>query len=108
MGVMIVSLTGCLGLMREVNRVRHWGSVSPYDLAADASCLLRELGHERVLVSMFCCDARPLVGAVGHVVTDTTGLLVLDWMGGASKAFIRVKWIGVAVTVRGSSRKAKG
>ena len=108
MGVMIVSLTGCLGLMGEVNRVRHWGSVSPYDLAADASCLLRELGHERVLVSMFCCDARPLVGAVGHVVTDTTGLLVLAWMGGASKAFIRVKWIGVAVTVRGTSRKAKG
>jgi len=42
------------------------------------------------------------------VVTDTTGLPVLAWMGGAPKAFIRVKWIGVAVTVRGTSRKAKG
>ena len=105
---MIVSLLGCLGLMREVNRVRHWGDPGSRDLAADALCLLRELGHERVLVSMFCCDARPLVGAVGHVVTDTTGLLVLAWMGGAPKAFIRGKWIGVAVTVRGTSRKAKG
>ena len=93
--------------MCEVIRIRRWGSAGFCYQAARAS-LLRELGHERVLVSMFCCDARPLVGAVGHVVTDTTGLLVLAWMGGAPKAFIRGRWIGVAVTVRGTSRKAKG
>ena len=56
MGVMIVSVIGCLDLMCEVIRIRRWGSASFCYQAARAS-LLRELGHERVLVSMFCCDA---------------------------------------------------
>ena len=76
MGVMIVSVIGGLGLMCEVIRIRRWGSASFCYQAARAS-LLRELGHERVLVSMFCCDAIPLVRPVGQIVAGTLCLLVL-------------------------------
>ena len=76
MGVMIVSVIGCLGLMCDVIRIRRWGSASFCYQAVRAS-LSRELGHERVLVSMFCCDVRPLGRLVGQIVAGTLCLLVL-------------------------------
>ena len=77
MGVMIVSVIGCLDLMCEVIRVWLWCSAGSRDLAADGLCLQKGLGHERVLVSMFCCDVRPLVRPVGQIVAGTLCLLVL-------------------------------
>ena len=107
MGVMIVSVIGCLGSICEVIRIRRWGSASFRYQAAHASCLLGGLGHERVVVSMFCCDAGPLVRLEGRR-RWTPCLLVLCWAGRAPKAFIGVKRVVVAVTVHGTSRKAKG
>ncbi len=67
-----------------------------------------ELGHERVLVSMFCCDAGSLVRPVGQIAAGPLVFWCCAERGGAPKAFIRVKRVVVAVTVHGTSRKAKG
>ncbi len=62
MGVMIVSVIGCLGLMCNVISVQRWCGAGSCDQESDAPCLLLELGHERDLVSMLRCDAKPLAG----------------------------------------------